>query len=146
MQDSTHSKQQLFLLSLYPSMSQDRWTNPGQLQSPEVAADISVVIFLWPHLIKHTCKTGLATLLAANARTSFPLSSALRTSTKRRARWRNAVGARWVDASFSFPLPSTKRDFMGPCFVFQAALFFERKAGRALSFEKERRRSKLRMT
>lgn len=77
-----------------------------------------------------TCRTGLATLLAASALVSFSPSSFCTIRTNLRAILVNSGGTLREDAGGAFwdcgcfPL-SSKTDFRGPWRDFQAALFLD---------------------
>jgi hypothetical protein len=80
-----------------------------------------------------TCNNGLATLLAANALTSFASSPSL----KVRKNWleasRNDPSIEALEVWVSLPLSLEKTDFMWPCFAFHDILFLDRTDFRAES-------------
>lgn len=73
-----------------------------------------------------TCNTGLATLLVANALTSFASSPSLRIRKNWLAASRNEPGTEPLKAWVPFPLSLEKTDFMWPCFAFHEILFLDR--------------------
>ena len=80
-----------------------------------------------------TCNNGLATLLAANALTSFASSPSLRICKNWLEASRNESGTGSLKARVSLLLSLEKTDFMWPCFAFHDILFLDRTDFRAES-------------